>query len=104
MKTDVLPRQAREKRTDRKTQQEGVRFTQEFLTQDDVDALAAAAAAAAAAVAAGAGEAVLASASSIAAADPGGAVLASASAELRQQVCEIERLEERIGMAEFLQE
>ena len=103
MKTDVLPRQAREKRTDRKTQQEGVRFTQEFLTQDDVDALAAAAAAAAA-VAAGAGEAVLASASSIAAADPGGAVLASASAELRQQVCEIERLEERIGMAEFLQE
>ena len=102
MKTDVLPRQAREKRTDRKTQQEGVRFTQEFLTQDDVDALAAAAAAAA--VAAGAGEAVLASASSIAAADPGGAVLASASAELRQQVCEIERLEERIGMAEFLQE
>jgi Tfp pilus assembly protein PilN len=101
MKTDVLPRQAREKRTDRTTQQEGVRFTQEFLTQDDVDALAAAAAAA---VAAGAGGAVLASASSIAAADPGGAVLASASAELRQQVCEIERLEERIGMAEFLQE
>jgi len=102
MKTDVLPRQAREKRTDRTTQQEGVRFTQEFLTQDDVDALAAAAAAAA--VAAGAGGAVLASASSITAADPGGAVLASASAELRQQVCEIERLEERIGMAEFLQE
>jgi hypothetical protein len=101
MKTDVLPRQAREKRTDRTTQQEGVRFTQEFLTQDDVDALAAAAAAA---VAAGAGGAVLASASSITAADPGGAVLASASAELRQQVCEIERLEERIGMAEFLQE
>jgi Tfp pilus assembly protein PilN len=100
MKTDVLPRQAREKRTDRTTQQEGVRFTQEFLTQDDVDALAAAAAA----VAAGAGGAVLASASSITAADPGGAVLASASAELRQQVCEIERLEERIGMAEFLQE
>eukprot|EP01046_Picozoa_sp_COSAG06_P036741 COSAG06_NODE_4080_length_4593_cov_11.973971_6_plen_103_part_00 len=102
MKTDVLPRQAREKRTDRTTQQEGVRFTQEFLTQDDVDALAAAAAAVAAA--AGAGGAVLASASSITAADPGGAVLASASAELRQQVCEIERLEERIGMAEFLQE
>ena len=102
MKTDVLPRQAREKRTDRTTQQEGVRFTQEFLTQDDVDALAAAAAAAA--VAAGADGAVLASASSITAADPGGAVLASASAELRQQVCEIERLEERIGMAEFLQE
>jgi Tfp pilus assembly protein PilN len=101
MKTDVLPRQAREKRTDRTTQQEGVRFTQEFLTQDDVDALAAAAAAA---VAAGADGAVLASASSITAADPGGAVLASASAELRQQVCEIERLEERIGMAEFLQE